>query len=112
MYYVLHLTYYAALDILDEATRLISWFGVPLLIYVCLPLTALAAVMGCLRTFKAALYVTMLLAAPSALYWNSIGMRLVWFHRHYSSAPPAAPARPSHHQFLTDGLTLVMQPRG
>ena len=94
MHMFFHSAFYAGWDAWDEAVRLISWFGVPLLIYVLLPLTALAAVSGGVRVFKAALYLTMLLAAPTALYWDNIAMQLVWFHRHFSSAPPAAPALP------------------
>ena len=85
----------------NEAERLISWFGWPLLAYVLVPLLALTAKMGRLRTFKLALAATMLLAACTMLYWN--GFSFMCYRMHYSSPAPAAPA----HRFRSSGRFIV-----
>ena len=89
----MHHFLYAAWDAWDEAVRLISWFGVPLLTYAFLPLTALTAVMGRQRTFKVAVFLTLLLGTPTALYWDGVWIKLIQSRRDYRSAPPAAPAK-------------------
>ena len=94
MHQLLHNVFYSANDAWDEATRLVSWFGLPVLGYIALPLLALAAVICRQRTFKLTLAVTMLLAACTMLYWNDVGFDLLYFKLHYSGPAPAAPA---HH---------------
>ena len=109
MHNFLHNTYYAVFDGWNEATRLTAWFGVPLLLYVFLPLTALAAVVGRLRMFKGMLALTLLIVVPTALFWNDYGMTLVWFHRHYSNAPPPAPAKRHRIRFaVPDGYVVLL----
>src|SRR5256885_16686706 len=77
----------------NEGERLISWFGWPLLAYVLVPLLALTAKMGRLRTFKLALAATMLLAACTMLYWNDVGFSFMYYRMHYCGPAPRSEER-------------------